>query len=72
LPEQFAILWHDFFDLHNTRTSNGYGVNPISYTEIDAWVRLTGNDLTSEECRLIKIIDTIYLNVTAEAQKEKR
>ena len=33
-------MWAWFRELDRARASNGYGLNPISYSDIDAWARL--------------------------------
>lgn len=34
---------------------------PLTYTEMDAWARLTGNDPTAWEITVIKKLDREYL-----------
>lgn len=43
-------------ELSTTRQS-GMGVGPISYAEIDAYLRLSGDELTIWEVRLIRRLD---------------
>lgn len=62
LPVLFFDVWAWFIELHNARGSNGFGMNPISYSEIKAWSELTDNHPTSEDVRLIKMLDRIALN----------
>ena len=33
-------MWAWFRELDRARHSNGYGLNPLSYSDIDAWSRL--------------------------------
>ncbi|WP_120296541.1 hypothetical protein [Rhizobium sp. WW_1] len=33
-------MWAWFRELDRARASNGYGLNPLSYSDIDAWTRL--------------------------------
>lgn len=35
------------------------GMQRITYTEIDAWIRLTGNDVSLLDVRAIKAIDAV-------------
>jgi len=65
-PESYAYCL-DWFDvLSRTRSSNGFGQNPISYAEIDAWSRLTNIELTPVEVSAIMQLDSAYLNIQAE------
>jgi hypothetical protein len=58
-------------DLHSARGSNGFGINPLSYTEIDAWNRITCAGLTAQEVKIIKRLDMIYLAHQAKQTKTK-
>lgn len=62
LPVLFLDVWTWFIELHNTRGSNGFGMNPITYCEIKAWSELTGNFPSNEDVRLIKLLDRVALN----------
>jgi len=64
LPE-ITHIWDWFLELTATRGSNGFGVNPITYTEIDAWSRLLKTEPSPLEIELIKIIDSVYLEKVA-------
>jgi len=57
-------VWNWYCELSAARTSNGFGLNPISYTEIDAWVRLLRIDVVPWEIRVIKNLDSMYLQIT--------
>lgn len=52
-----AYLWGWFIELASARTSNGFGLNPISYVEIAAWARLTGREPSPWEVSLLKRMD---------------
>lgn len=72
LPENCYLVWKYFTDLHHSRTSNGFGHNPISYTEMNAYFSLHSIDVSSEEIDIIKKLDYTYLEFAAkEAEKEK-
>lgn len=58
------LVW--FWELNSTRTSNGFGANPISYTEISAWAMLTSHVLRPEEVRLLRVLDNAFLSVMNE------
>jgi hypothetical protein len=66
MPENYAHCWAWFGELSRTRSSNGFGQNPISYAEIDAWSRLTNIELTPLEVSAIMQLDSAYLNIQAE------
>lgn len=62
-------IWRAFCDLAGARSSNGYGPNPIAWTEIDAWLRVTGARLDAWEVRAIRRMDAAFLDWAAERVK---
>jgi len=64
-------VWEDFLELHSARGSNGFGANPISYTEIDAWTRLSGYVLSPQDVKIIKLLDRVYLAHQNKQQRKK-
>ena len=75
-PEEYTFAWTAFFELNSSRGSNGFGANPISYLEIDAYLRLTGKVLLPYEINAISVIDACFLkaqeNLRKTAQKAKQ
>ena len=59
-------IWQWFWELNGTRTSNGFGANPIQYSEIVAWARLHGIRPKGLEIELIRALDGLYLGVARE------
>jgi hypothetical protein len=72
LPELFEQSWQDFLELHNARSSNGFGVNPISYLEIDAWTRLNRITLSLSDIKIIKALDNVFLKQQAKESKKRK
>lgn len=72
LPEEFGFAWGSFLDLQSARTSNGFGPEPLLFTEIESYLRLTGRFLLPDEIRAIKIIDVAYLGANAELQRQAK
>ena len=58
-------VWMAFLELDAARGANGFGPNPLSYTEIDAWARLTGARLSAWEVSLLRDIDRVVIEKTA-------
>jgi hypothetical protein len=56
-----AHLWHSFLELHQARGGNGFGPNALSFSEIEAWQRLTGRCLTPWELNVMLALDRAYL-----------
>ena len=62
LPESMHMVWNYFIDLNNTRTSNGFGLNPISFTEIKSYFDLYYITPMSYEITAIKALDRVALD----------
>lgn len=70
-PEAFQYLWDYFDQLNGARTSNGFGANPLSYSEIQCWRSLMDIDLTPNEVTILKYLDNEWL-VHQGKQAQKR
>lgn len=71
-PEEYTHAWEAYRDLAAQRGSNGFGPSPISYSEMEAYCRLTGRVLYSYEVEGITIIDGAYLLAQSNAAKASR
>jgi hypothetical protein len=60
-PDAGRLAWRWFNDLCRTRTSNGYGPNPISFAEIEAYARLYRWPLEPRHVELILDMDRTWL-----------
>ena len=58
-----------FFELNSARGSTGFGLAPISYTELQAWAQLTSAPIEPEEIRIIKALDAEWLRLSAKENK---
>lgn len=65
VPLGLMYLFEIFVELSGTRTSTGFGVNPISYAEMVSWCMLTNVVLEHWEVALIRQVDAAYLEVVA-------
>ena len=61
LPEAGRLLWRAFVELDATRTMHMAGPNPIPYTEIFAYARLTGLPLQPHHVQILRAMDTVLL-----------
>ena len=53
-------LWRIFHRLNARRGSNGFGINPISWGEIDAFVRTSGITLAPWEVEIVEMLDDLF------------
>jgi hypothetical protein len=65
-PDVALHIWAAFLELHNGRTYNMSGPNPISYDTIYFWCRMMGIELTPWEIGVIKDLDNIYIRAMGE------
>jgi hypothetical protein len=72
IPLELAYLWGWFQELSATRGSNGWGPNPITYTEVATWARLTGTIIRPMEVRLIMTLDGLFRIAVSEASEQRR
>lgn len=61
IPEEFAECWQWFLRLNNRRTSTGFGVNPIGYTDILALFQLLQYQPLPWEVDMIERFDVIAM-----------
>ena len=61
-PEPLRYLWMAFLELMPRRTS-GMSANPLTYTELAAWSRLTRTPVVPWECRLLMRLDDALMVV---------
>lgn len=65
-------MWTWFLDLHNSRTSNGYGANPISYSDMKAYFDLFQITPNEHEVITLRQLDNIALKAFSDKiQKEQ-
>ena len=60
-PEELQWLWNAFGEVSRGRTSNGYGPNPISWSEFGWWAQLSRVELLPWEIDTLRALDDIYL-----------
>ena len=71
LPDGCEPLWTAFRDLHACRGGNGFGPGRITFTELDAFQRVTGFQLQAWEIEAIHKADAEYLRQWAERQPKQ-
>lgn len=65
LPSSCEHVWKWFIDLHNSRSGSGFGLNPISYSDIYSYFNLIDMKPEEWELDLIKIMDKKVLSIYA-------
>ena len=66
LPAALSYLWNHFAMLHRCRGNNGFGPNPISWSEMQAYCYMTGARLAPWEVEAIRLLDDEFLLSTVE------
>lgn len=70
-PSIIGYVWGWFIDLSRSRSSSGFGHNPLSYTEIQAWSQLTGVAPDTIEIQAIMALDLVYMSVQADEIRKR-
>jgi hypothetical protein len=70
LDDMFYEVWGWFLRLHNKRSSNGFGVNPLQYSEIESFFRLQSYMPQAWEIEIINILDGVALDAYSEQQEK--
>lgn len=60
-PASVLYVWSAFVALNSGRSMGFSGPNPISYSEIKAWLELTNTHLSPRDIEAIKLLDTCYV-----------
>jgi len=71
LPAAGDYIWRWFLSLHNGRGSGGFGPNPISSIEIQAWSQLEGIRLAWWELKALRGMDAAFMSVTSVQNEEE-
>lgn len=61
LDDMAMYLWEWFMELNSQRTSNGFGLNPITFLDIQAWANLTKRFPLAWEVKALRSMDTIWI-----------
>ena len=67
MPAGWGATWAAFLELNRGRVEG-----PLSWTEIDAYSRLTGVTLSRVELQALRALDTAFLRHDAARLKEAR
>lgn len=70
LPSCVKSLWETFVELSHTRVT-GMAANAIAPTEIEAWCRMSGVELSPWEFSTLLAIDAAILRTWAKQRAEK-
>ena len=70
LPDCFKYAWEYFLKLNQKRTSNGFGLNPISYSEMKSFFELNRIIPDPIEVEVISLLDNIALEHYAKEQEK--
>jgi len=61
LPVALEPLWQDFMELHASRANTGFGPARISFSEIDAFLRIRGGRFLPWQIDAIRRADAAYI-----------
>jgi hypothetical protein len=61
LPADAEHVWQWFLELHAGRGSNGFGPNPLSWSDLAAWASLTMRTVRPSEVDAIMMLDRLWM-----------
>lgn len=62
-PSLMCYVWSAFLQLNETRTAGQVSANPISFTEIEAYLKLSNNRLSARDVEALRKVDKVYLEI---------
>jgi hypothetical protein len=71
IPVELEYIMGWFWDIRNAVGGNGFGTNPISFSEIMSWCKLNDIQLTPWEVSVIRKLDTEYVNIVNKSLNDK-
>ncbi len=71
IPDEGLYLWNFFQELSSGRINSGFGPTALSWSDVDAWVRLTSTPLSPYEVLTIRSMDAAFLSAYAK-ETERR
>lgn len=60
IPSSVQFLEDAFWALNSGRSSSGFSLNPVSWLELEAWQRGTGNFLSAAEAEIVMRLFGVY------------
>jgi len=66
LPWSCRVHWRWWMELHQGRGQGGLGPAGLTWSDLQAWSRFTGNELSGEDVAMIFAIDHAWLRVVNE------
>jgi len=72
IPAALEHLWGWFCEISAARSGNGGGPNPIAFTEIEAWARLTGRRIRPRDVEAIMLLDGAFFAHLGEQDQKRR
>ena len=67
IPPELEHLWVWYWQLRTAQPSAGFGPAPLSFGEMDAWGRVTGNRLQPWQVDVLLAMDAAFLEAQAKA-----
>lgn len=72
MPDCLYHVWNWFLQLNSQRTSNGFGMNPITNQELWFFFQLERIEPESWELNLIRKFDAEVMEMSSKQQKKKQ
>jgi len=70
LPVAAQGVFDLFTDLQNWRTSGGFGPSLLTTSDVESFLRMTGQRVTHWELEMLKVLDVTAMRVAQEGKAE--
>jgi hypothetical protein len=70
IPTAGFFLWKTFWSLSARRTSNGFGPNPLMFSEVQAYTELFEETLGPRELEILFQMDDAFLSAVHKLRQE--
>jgi hypothetical protein len=71
IPRELEYIMGWFWEIRSAVGGNGFGANPISFTELYSWSYLYSITLSSWELSIIRKLDFEYIKITSKKSNDK-
>lgn len=70
IPEDGEPLWEWFWELSSGRGHTGFGPQPLSWQDMEAWARISGIELQPWQAVIFRAMDRAWLAAVAKRSKD--
>ena len=70
IPAGWEVFWEWFWELSSGRGHTGFGPQPLSWQDMEAWARISGIELQPWQALVFRAMDQAWLAAVAKRSKD--